>query len=131
MSDIIESIAFISWPVTDMARAVEFYKTLFDIDPLIEQGEWTEFKIQGQRLALHMERVENEKKYASRNAVLFFKAPSIEDSIKKLTDKGINFNEKVQAHPYGKMVRFKDPDGNPLGLYEPPSKADSPNATLK
>lgn len=131
MNEIIKAIAFISWPVTDMERAVIYYKNLFDRNPLFQQSDWAEFEIQGQRLALHLEpAISNSPNNATR-PVLFFMATSIESSIKNLQEKGICFDQPVQIFPYGKLIRFSDPDGNPLGLYEPPSKTDTPNAVLK
>ena len=130
MHEIIENIAFISWPVTDMERAVIFYKNLFRVDPIFQQSDWAEFKIQGQHLALHLEPSMTGSASTPRSA-LYFGATSIETSVENLKTRGISFDEPIQVFPYGKLIRFKDPDGNLLGLYESPSKIELPSTSLK
>ena len=34
---------------------------------------------------------------------------------------GVEFEGDVSEHPWGKIASFKDPDGNDLQLYEPPT----------
>ena len=130
MDEIIKNIAFISWPVTDMERAVIFYKNLFRVDPVFQQSDWAEFKIQGQRLALHLEHATT-RSASTPCSALYFGATSIETSVENLKTRGISFDGPIQVFPYGKLIHFKDPDGNLLGLYESPSKIEVPNSSLK
>ena len=45
-------IAFITYPVFDLDRAVEFYQKVLGIKPLFHRKDWAEFKLEGQRFAL-------------------------------------------------------------------------------
>ena len=38
-----------------------------------------------------------------------------------LKEKGVEFSDDISEHPWGKIVPFKDPDGNDLQLYEAPN----------
>jgi len=49
-----------------------------------------------------------------------FLAQPIEQVIADLSGKGVYFAEGLKVYPYGKLASFLDPDGNILGLYEPP-----------
>ena len=44
-------IAFISYPVRDLKKAVEFYQKLLEIKPLFLREDWAEFELNGQRFA--------------------------------------------------------------------------------
>ena len=45
-------IAFISYPVINLHKAVEFYQKVIGIEPLFHRKDWAEFKIEGQRFSL-------------------------------------------------------------------------------
>ena len=112
-------IAFITYPAFDLDRAVEFYQKVLGIKPLFHTKDWAEFKLEGQRFAL--QKVKSSKaKYTG--AILYFMAQPIVDNIERLKDMGAKSLGSMEIHPYGKLARFKDPEGNIFGLYEPPIK---------
>ena len=112
-------IAFISYPVINLDKAVEFYQKVIGIEPLFHRKDWAEFKLEGQRFAL--QKVKSSKaKYTG--AILYFMAQPIVDNIERLKDMGAKSLGSMEIHPYGKLARFKDPEGNIFGLYEPPIK---------
>jgi predicted enzyme related to lactoylglutathione lyase len=45
----------------------------------------------------------------------------IEAEVSRLRDAGVEFSGDVSEHPWGRIVPFKDPDGNDLQLYSPPA----------
>ncbi len=45
---------------------------------------------------------------------------SIEDEVADLKAKGVDFAGDVSEHPWGKIIPFKDSEGNDLQLYSPP-----------
>ena len=47
----IQKIAYIWYPVTDMNRAIEFYNELLGLTLLFKGEDWSELEIDGQRLA--------------------------------------------------------------------------------
>jgi len=112
-------IAFITYPVFDLDRAVEFYQKVLGIKPLFHRKDWAEFKVEGQRFALQKVKTQ---KIKHTGAVLYFMAQPIDDNIERLKDIGAKSLGSMEIHSYGTLARFKDPDGNIFGLYEPPVK---------
>jgi predicted enzyme related to lactoylglutathione lyase len=113
----INKIAYTWYPTTDMDRAVEFYKDLLGFKLLFKREDWSEFDVGGQRLALR--KVDTVHLSRTSPGVSFIAQP-IEQVIDTLSAKGVTFIEELKVYPYGKLVHFQDPDGNVLGLYEPP-----------
>ena len=112
-------IAFISYPVINLDKAVEFYQKVIGIEPLFHRKDWAEFKMQEQRFAL--QKVETMQ--VRQNGVrVYFLAKPIEHNIKRLKGFGVKLLGSIEIQPYGKFARFQDPEGNVFGLYEPPLK---------
>ncbi len=112
-------IAFISYPVIDLDKAVEFYQKVLGIEPLFHREDWAEFKLEGQRFALQKVKT---SKLEHTGATLYFMAQPMEDNIDRLQGIGAKVLGSPEIHSYGKLVRFQDLDGNVFGLYEPPLK---------
>ena len=110
-------IAFVSYPVVNLDRAVEFYQKVLEIKPLFHREDWAEFKLEGQRFALKNKTL-SQTEYTG--AIVYFMAKPIEKSIDRLEGFGAKIVGTVETHSYGKLARFKDPEGNIFGLYEPP-----------
>ena len=118
----IQKIAYFWVPVTDMDRAVEFYHQLLGLKLLFKREDWSEFDIDGQRLALRKVDTLPEYEDSSVPGISFLAQP-IEQVIATLKQKRVHFTEELKVYPYGKLAGFRDPDGNVLGLYEPPPRA--------
>lgn len=109
-------IAYTSYPVADMDRAVQFYQNVLGFKLLFHREDWSEFDIGGQRLALKkVERIED----ATGGAVVSFYADPIEKAIHSLKERGVQFSGELEVYSYGKIAWFKDSEGNTLGLYQP------------
>ena len=115
-----QKIAYTCYPVRDMDRAVGFYRDVLGLRPLFTGEEWSEFEIDGQRLALHKIHVPFA---AVEIAAVSLEAVPMEKVIEKLKARGVRFAEDMQVFPYGKLASFKDSEGNLIGLYEPLSKS--------
>ena len=115
----INKISFISYSVSDLERSIVFYRDLLGLKLLLNNDTWAEFNIDGQRLAIHKEKINSDVNHQS-GATVYFEAIPIENMIKALQSKGIIFNGEVEVYPYGKLILFSDLDNNSLGLYEPP-----------
>ena len=113
----IDKIAYIWVPTTDMDRAVAFYKDVLGFKLLFKREDWSEFEIGGQRLALC--KVDTLHPSKTSPGVSFMAQP-IEQVIDTLSGKGVTFIEELKVYPYGKLIHFQDPDDNILGFYEPP-----------
>ena len=112
-------IAFITYPVFDLDRAVKFYQKVLGIKPLFHRKDWAEFKLEGQRFAL-----QKVKSLSTEHtgAILYFMAQPIAENIERLKDMGAKSLGSMEIHSYGKLAQFKDPEGNIFGLYEPSVK---------
>ncbi len=110
-------IAFVSYPVVDLNKAVEFYQKVLGIEPLFHREDWAEFKIEGQRFALKKETLLQKEHSGS---IVYFMAKPIQNYIDRIAGFGVPILEPVEIYSYGKLARFKDPEGNIFGLYEPP-----------
>ncbi len=112
-------IAFTSYSVLNLDKAVEFYQKVLEIEPLFLRKDWAEFKLEEQRFAL--QKVETMKS-GYCGAMVYFMAKPLEHHIKRLEGLGAKLLESPKIHSYGKLARFQDPEGNVFGLYEPPIK---------
>jgi predicted enzyme related to lactoylglutathione lyase len=45
---------------------------------------------------------------------------SIEDEVAALKERGADIQGEISEHPWGKIIPFKDSEGNDLQLYSPP-----------
>jgi hypothetical protein len=54
--------------------------------------------------------------------MIWLEARPIEKAIKILINKKVNIIDSLEVFRYGKTSIFEDPDGNLIGLYEPPEK---------
>jgi len=110
-------IAFISYPVSNLDKAVEFYQKVLGKEPLFHREDWAEFELGGQKLAL-----QKSSSPGGIGATVYFLARPIEGFVFRLKEMDAMLEGNIEIHSYGKLARFRDPDGNILGLYEPPDK---------
>ena len=108
-------IAFISYPVSNLDKAVEFYQKVLRKEPLFHREDWAEFDFGGQRLAL-----QKSSSPIGIGATVYFLAQPIEGFVFRLKELDAALDGNIEIHSYGKLARFRDLDGNVLGLYEPP-----------
>ena len=119
-----QKIAFVHYCTENIEQALEFYRDVLGLKLLVQNEEWVEFDVGGQRLALR--RVDSmpampEGSHPS-GAMIWLESRPIEKAITFLEEKNINIINKLERYSYGKTATFKDPDGNLIGLYEPPEK---------
>ncbi len=119
----LDQIAFIARPASDMRRAVDFYRNVLGLTLLFERGDWSEFNAGGMRLALYQEKHPGPREDLP---AVFFTARPIEKILAGLERQGVTLDGELEIHPYGKLARFFDTEGNRLGLYEPPPGKTSP-----
>jgi predicted enzyme related to lactoylglutathione lyase len=113
----IKGIARVWLPVTDMGRAVAFYRDSLGLEVAEHDGDWSEVTAGDQLIGLNS----NESPAGDGGAVIAFDVEDLDSSLSDLREKGVEFTDEVSEHPWGKIVPFKDPDGNDLQLYAPPS----------
>ncbi len=117
-----QKIAFIHYCTQNLERSLEFYRDVLGLKLLVQNEEWVEFEVGGQRLALRLvDSMPAKPEGAHPNgAMIWLEARPIEKSIAFLKENNINTIKELECYSYGKTVTFEDPDGNLIGLYEPP-----------
>ncbi len=119
-----DKIAFVHYETENLDRALKFYKDVLGLTLRVQNREWIEFDVGSQRLALRKVDTMTRQLEASRptGAMVWLEARPIEQAIAHLNKNKIKFFNELDIFPYGKTATFADPDGNSIGLYEPPEK---------
>ncbi len=112
----IQGISAIWLPVTDMQRAVTFYRDSLGLEVLEHDGDWSEVTAGDQRIGLNA----SESPAGQGGAVIAFAVDDIQATVDSLKEKGVDFSGELSDHPWGRIAPFKDPDGNDLQVYAPP-----------
>jgi predicted enzyme related to lactoylglutathione lyase len=114
-------VAAVWVPVEDMARAVAFYRDAlgFDVD---EQGpDWAEVDANGVTIGLNAR--EKATARSEGGAVISFQPDGeLEAEVEELKGKGVSFTGDISDHEWGRIIPFKDSEGNDLQFYTPPTK---------
>jgi catechol 2,3-dioxygenase-like lactoylglutathione lyase family enzyme len=103
--------------VTDMKRAVAFYRDVLGMKVLREYGgEFAEIEAPGLRIGLHPGGKRPLKPHA-RHMSIGLRVADMEEAVQVLEARGLELGESVRDQ--GLLIRnFVDPDGNPLYLVE-------------
>ncbi|MGI8749687.1 MAG: VOC family protein [Thermoleophilaceae bacterium] len=116
----VDGIATVWLPVTDMSRARNFYADVLGLEVEQADEEWS--MLRAGQVLIGLNGREEESPRGSGGAVPAFKVSgSIEDAAEELSSRGVEVPGGVTEHPWGKIAPFKDPDGNDLQLYEAPA----------
>lgn len=116
----IKGVAHIWMPVEDIDRAVDFYENTLGLPVVNRDGPWAEVDASGLRIGLNGR--EPEGAGVEGGPVLTFQHDegSLEEVVEDLKELGVEFPAGISDHDWGRVVTFKDSEGNDLQLYEPP-----------
>jgi len=115
----VHDVSVVWLPVTDIGRSVEFYGQTLGMEVSEQQEEWAQLKAGDLNIGLNGREQETP---GDGGAVIAFRPEGgIDGAVEELQGKGVEFAGGVSDHPWGRVATFKDPDGNDLQLYEPPS----------
>jgi predicted enzyme related to lactoylglutathione lyase len=116
----IKGVAAVWLPVTDMDRALGFYEGTLGLKVTERDDDWSMVELDGLRIGLNGS--ETESPAGDGGALVAFSADTdLEDEVDRLQSEGVQFSDAISEHPWGRIVPFKDPDGNDLQLYAPPA----------
>ncbi|WIB26668.1 VOC family protein [Curtobacterium sp. MCSS17_015] len=112
-------IAAVWVPVSDMERAVAFYRDTLGLTVKDQSEDWSEIDANGLMIGLNGR--ESASPSSDGGAVVSFQPDgSIEDEVASLKERGADIQGEISEHPWGKIIPFKDSEGNDLQLYSPP-----------
>ncbi|MBM7412341.1 putative enzyme related to lactoylglutathione lyase [Clavibacter michiganensis] len=102
-------------PVTDMKRATAFYRDVLGLTITSESDTWSEIETSGVVIGLNAR--ENAAVSEHGGAVLSFEPDgSIEDEVAAMNEKGAGITPEISEKPFGRIMPFKDSEGNDLQL---------------
>jgi predicted enzyme related to lactoylglutathione lyase len=114
----VQGTAVIWQPVTDIEEALGFYRDQLGLEELQNEGEWAELDANGLKLGLNA----TEEPRGSGGAVIAFQPQGgLDAAVEELRSRGVEVPGEPSDHPWGRVATLKDPDGNDVQLYEPPS----------
>lgn len=115
----IEEIAFSCYPVTDMARAREFYEGVLGLkatmDHEMEGGHWVEYDIGEGTLAIG--KAEGMTPSPDGCSVAL-EVDDFDKAIEELKAANVEFNFGPLETPVCHMAFVRDPDGNSIGIHK-------------
>lgn len=122
---VITGLQDVYYNVSDMARAVTFYRDVLGLE-LVEAGEyWSSFRVGDASLGLHWTEgppvppVPRDSHGAHAGGTLTFATDDIDASLTTLRDRSVRILGTLNE-PWGRLVVFEDPDGNVLKIMAPP-----------
>ena len=112
-------VAAVWVPVQDMDRAVGFYRDMLGLEVRSQQSDWSEIDANGLMIGLNGR--EEPSAHSAGGAVISFQPDgSIDDEVEQLKAKGVEFTGGISDHEWGRIIPFKDTEGNDLQFYAPP-----------
>ena len=117
----IDGIATVWLPVSDMDRALQFYSETLGMDIEQQEEDWS--MVHAGAVSIGLNGRDEETPGGEGGAIIAFRASDdIEAAVEALSAEGVEIAGGVTEHPWGKVATFRDPDGNELQLYEGPDE---------
>ena len=116
---IVERTDFVSVPVTDMARARQFYGEVLGLPPVGEaDGAWPEFQL-GENVSLYLIDPTNigEQFTGPHSSQIARRVADVPSARAELEARGVEFQGDVLDTGVCHMAFFRDPDGNAFMLH--------------
>jgi predicted enzyme related to lactoylglutathione lyase len=117
----IKNIDFVSIPVSDQPRALDFYVnklgfTVVTDQPFNDQQRWIELQIAGAqtRVVLFTPDMHKDRVGSFLNATM--SCDDVQKTYDQLQARGVEFITPPRKEPWGTMAMFKDSEGNQILL---------------
>lgn len=114
-------VAAVWVPVTDMARAVDFYGSTLGLTVRDQSEDWSEIDANGLMIGLNARETASPSSGAGGAVISFQPDGDIDGEVSRLSQAGVEFTGGVSDHPWGRIAPFKDTEGNDLQFYAPPA----------
>ncbi|MBI5386790.1 MAG: VOC family protein [Verrucomicrobia bacterium] len=113
----ITSIAFSVYPVTDVARARQFYEGVLGLKLTHSfQDEWIEYDIADGTFAISS--MDADHKPGLRGGVIAFEVDDLDAELARLKGRGARFVMEVTTTPVCRFAIVADPDDNHLIIHQ-------------
>jgi predicted enzyme related to lactoylglutathione lyase len=113
----IKQIKFISIPVADQKRALDFYTdklgfTIITDQPFDEKQRWIELRVPKAETRVVLFTPEGEEKRIGTMMNMSYECDDIDKTYAELKKRGVEFEGPPQKQPWGTYAMFKDSEGN-------------------
>ena len=113
-------VKFVSIPVTDQKRALEFYTkrlgfSIFTDQPLGEQ-RWIELQVGRSETKIVLFTPKEHEAWIGKPLNISFRCNDIAKPVAELRERGVQFEGEPRKFDWGWHAQFKDPDGNVFSL---------------
>lgn len=117
----ISHLKFVSIPVRDQNRALDFYTeklgfTIITDQPFDEKQRWIELRIPKAETRVVLFTPDEHKDRIGTFSGLSFATDNVEETYATLKARGVTFAGPPQKQPWGTFVIFKDSEGNSFVL---------------
>ena len=113
----IKQIKFVSIPVADQNRALDFYTeklgfTIITDQPFDEKQRWIELRIPKAETRVVLFTPEGDEKRIGTFMNMSYACDDIDKTYAELKKRGVEFEGAPQKEPWGTYTLFKDSEGN-------------------
>ena len=117
----IKQIKFVSIPVAEQKRALDFYTeklgfTIITDQPFDEKQRWIELRIPKAETRVVLFTMPGEEKRIGTTMNMSYVCDDIDTTYQELKDRGVEFDGPPEKQPWGTYVKFKDSEGNSFVL---------------
>jgi predicted enzyme related to lactoylglutathione lyase len=113
----ITQIKFVSVPVRDQNRALEFYTeklgfTIITDQPFDEKQRWIELRIPKAETRVVLYTMEGQEDRIGTFSPIVFASDDVEKSYEELKKRGVAFDGPPEKQPWGTFAKFRDTENN-------------------
>jgi predicted enzyme related to lactoylglutathione lyase len=113
----IKQIKFVSIPVADQNRALDFYTeklgfTIITDQPFDEKQRWIELRVPKAETRVVLFTAEGEEKRIGSFMNVSFACDDIDKTYEEMKKRGVEFDVPPKKEPWGSYAIFKDSEGN-------------------
>ena len=117
----ISHIKFVSVPVRDQNRALEFYTeklgfTIITDQPFDDKQRWIELRIPKAETRVVLFTPEGQEDRIGSFSSLVFACVDVGKTYAELSARGVSFEGPPEQQPWGTFAKFKDSEGNQFVL---------------
>jgi predicted enzyme related to lactoylglutathione lyase len=113
----ITSVAFVVYPVSDLARSRHFYETVLDLKlGELVGNEWVEYDVGGATFAITT--VDMGHPPGAKGGVVAFETADLDTFVSALKTRSVRFIVDTFATPVCRMAVIQDPDGNDVTIHQ-------------
>jgi predicted enzyme related to lactoylglutathione lyase len=113
----IKQIKFVSIPVSDQNRALDFYTeklgfTIITDQPFDEKQRWIELRVPKAETRVVLFTAEGEEKRIGTMMNMSYACEDIAATYEEMKGRGVEFEGPPEKQPWGTYAMFKDSEGN-------------------